>query len=192
MKTATNTGQLLEVTPETVHGWQQDNAVVLVDVREPFEHAQEWIEGDLLHPEGAFDAATLRDAVGAGARVCFYCRTGRRSAAIARQYGATGEAMCHMAGGIEAWKAAQLDVKRSATAPRFDVMQQTQMAMGTLVLTGVLLGWTVHPAFHGLAAFIGAGMVFAGASGSCGMAKLIARMPWNRSSGNCGASCSVS
>jgi hypothetical protein len=48
------------------------------------------------------------------------------------------------------------------------------------VLLGVVLGLSVHPAFFGLSAFVGAGLTFAGVSGFCGMARLLAIMPWNR------------
>jgi hypothetical protein len=48
------------------------------------------------------------------------------------------------------------------------------------VLLGVALGLWVSPAFFGLSAFVGAGLVFAGVSGWCGMAKMLAYMPWNR------------
>jgi hypothetical protein len=43
----------------------------------------------------------------------------------------------------------------------------------------VLFGFTASPAF-GLPAFVGVGLVFTGASGSCLMAKLLAVMPWNK------------
>jgi hypothetical protein len=49
-----------------------------------------------------------------------------------------------------------------------------------LVLTGVLLGFVAHPAFFGLSAFVGAGLTFAGATGFCGMARLLQAAPWNR------------
>ena len=45
---------------------------------------------------------------------------------------------------------------------------------------GVVLGTWVAPGFYGLSAFVGAGLIFAGISGWCGMAKLLAFMPWNR------------
>jgi hypothetical protein len=49
-----------------------------------------------------------------------------------------------------------------------------------LVLLGVALGATVHSAFFGLSAFVGAGLVFAGVTDWCGMGLLLAKMPWNR------------
>jgi rhodanese-related sulfurtransferase len=60
------------------------------------------------------------------------------------------------------------------------LMRQVQIAAGLLVLLGVVLAVTVAPAFIGLSAFVGAGLTFAGLSGWCGMAQLLALMPWNR------------
>ncbi len=51
---------------------------------------------------------------------------------------------------------------------------------GVATLIGVLLGWFVAPAWFGLSAFVGAGLMFAGISGWCGMATLLQAMPWNR------------
>ena len=58
--------------------------------------------------------------------------------------------------------------------------RQVRIAAGSLVLLGVLLGWLVHPAFIGLSAFVGAGLVFAGVTDTCGMGMMLARMPWNQ------------
>jgi hypothetical protein len=53
------------------------------------------------------------------------------------------------------------------------------------VLTGTVLGFLVHPAFFGLAAFVGVGLTFAGLTDWCGMAMLLARMPWNQRAATC-------
>lgn len=58
--------------------------------------------------------------------------------------------------------------------------RQVRIAAGSLVLLGAGLGWWVHPAFVALSAFVGAGLVFAGLTDTCGMGMLIARMPWNQ------------
>jgi hypothetical protein len=57
--------------------------------------------------------------------------------------------------------------------------RQVRIAAGSLVLTGIVLGWLVHPYLIGLSAFVGAGLVFAGVTDTCGMGMLLARMPWN-------------
>ena len=66
------------------------------------------------------------------------------------------------------------------TRQPIEIMRQVQITAGGLVFLGVILGVWVAPAFLGLSAFVGAGLMFAGISGWCGMAKLLALMPWNR------------
>ena len=84
-----------------------------------------------------------------------------------------------LAGGLDAWKKAGLPVKADTKQP-LELMRQVQMAAGGLILVGALLGTLAHPAFWGLSAFVGAGLFVAGATGFCGMARLLAVMPWNR------------
>jgi hypothetical protein len=55
-----------------------------------------------------------------------------------------------------------------------------RVAAGSLVLLGVILGWQVHPGFYGLSAFVGAGLLFAGVTDTCGMGILLSKMPWNQ------------
>jgi hypothetical protein len=57
------------------------------------------------------------------------------------------------------------------------------LGVATLVLLGIAGGVAIDPWFLALSAFTGAGMAFAGLTGTCAMAQLLARMPWNR----CGA-----
>ena len=82
-------------------------------------------------------------------------------------------------GGLDAWVKAGLPVATNADAP-MEIMRQVQIAAGSLVLIGVLLGFFVAPAWFGLAGFVGAGLTFAGLSGFCGMARLLMFAPWNR------------
>jgi len=59
-------------------------------------------------------------------------------------------------------------------------MRQLQIIAGSLVLLGVLLGALVAPGFYALPGFVGAGLLCAGATGHCGMTRVLAIMPWNR------------
>jgi len=59
-------------------------------------------------------------------------------------------------------------------------MRQVQITAGSLVVLGIVLAVLYSPWFMALSAFVGAGLVFAGVSGFCGMANLLAFMPWNR------------
>ena len=86
----------------------------------------------------------------------------------------------HLPGGIRAWKRAGLPVERAPGSGGLSIQRQVQIGAGSLVVLGVVLGATVTPWFFALAGFVGAGLVFAGASGTCGMAALLARLPHNR------------
>jgi hypothetical protein len=64
--------------------------------------------------------------------------------------------------------------------------RQVRILAGFLTFTGAALGFFVHPYFVGLSAFIGAGLMFAGITDTCGMGMMLAKMPWNQvASGSC-------
>jgi hypothetical protein len=90
-------------------------------------------------------------------------------------------------GGTLACEQAGLPIVRGRKA--ISLERQVRIAAGSLVVTGAVLGYLVHPAFIGLAAFIGAGLVFAGITDTCGMGMLLARMPWNRCDASAHACC---
>ncbi len=162
---------------------------VLVDVREADEHARERIAGSVLLPLSALSPQKIA-ALGAN-RVAIHCKSGRRGAdAVARCAGlaAAGITVVNVNGGIEAWKAAGLPTIVDTARPRISVMQQTQIVIGTCVFAGTALGFLLHPGFLAIPAFMGAGLVFAGTTGFCGMAVAIGKLPWNRvPTASCGA-----
>lgn len=151
---------------------------VLVDIRERDEFARRHIRDAISRPISDFEAAHLR--IDPARDVIFTCRTGMRTAANCARLEASvaGEAYV-LEGGVDGWAAAGLPVVEDRKAP-LEIMRQVQIVAGSLVLAGVILGFVAAPAFFGLAAFVGAGLTFAGVSGWCGMAKLLAVMPWNR------------
>lgn len=179
-----------DVPPEVVRQWVDSGEAVVVDVRELFEHAAESIEGSHHHVLSSFDPQRVHDEHGTR-RVVFACRTGRRSRdAACKYYAVAGEAL-HLAGGVEAWKAEGLEVARSAHAPRLDVMRQVQLIAGSMVVLGVVLGVVVSEWFLIVSGFVGAGLMFAGATGWCGMAILLGKMPWNHVGSACGTNSCV-
>jgi len=152
---------------------------VLVDIREADEHAREHIPGARHHALSRIDNNT---PVRAGDDVLvFHCRSGARTRGNAARLAAAAPA-CEtyiLEGGIDAWKQAGLPVKLDRSRP-IDIMRQVQIAAGSLILLGAALGFLLTPVFYGLSAFVGAGLLFAGTTGFCGMARLLALMPWNR------------
>lgn len=99
-----------DMTPQQVQSALHQGRVVLVDVREPAEHAAERIEGSMLHPLSRFDPAALPAGDG---QVVLYCGVGRRSiAARAKCLAAGVNFTAHLEGGLAAWKAAGLPTVR--------------------------------------------------------------------------------
>lgn len=163
------------VDAATLKRWIDAGEAVVVDVREPDEHAREHIPGARLEPLSRFDPARAR---GNGHKVVLHCKSGRRSAEALARLG-PGAGAFHLQGGLEAWKQAGLPVEANPRAP-ISIMRQVQITAGTFVLAGTALGVFVSPWFLIVPAFFGAGLAFAGASGTCGMAALLWYMPWNR------------
>ena len=112
--------------------------------------------------------------------IVFMCRSGMRTGGHAQKLAAChpGDAFL-LEGGLEAWRKENLPVEEDRSQP-LEIMRQVQIAAGSLVLIGVLLGLVVAPGWFALAGFVGAGLVFAGTTGWCGMAHLLSAMPWNR------------
>ncbi|CAH0294571.1 rhodanese family protein [Roseomonas sp. CECT 9278] len=152
---------------------------LLVDVREADERARSHVPGTAHLPLSRLDDA--RRPGPPGGAVIFHCATGARTAQHAARLAAhAGDGGAFIvAGGIDALRRAGVAVADNRSAP-LPLMRQVQIAAGSLVLAGVLLGTLVAPAFYGLAGFVGAGLVFAGTTGFCGMANILAAMPWNR------------
>jgi rhodanese-related sulfurtransferase len=172
------TANLHKLSPQQVHERLDAGRAVLVDIREPDEYARSHIRGAQSHPLSAWENAHL--SIDPDADVIFTCRSGMRTAGACDRLAArvSGDAFV-LDGGLNAWVKAGLPVVANAKAP-LEIMRQVQIAAGSLVLIGVLLGLAVTPAWFGLSAFVGAGLTFAGVTGFCGMARLLMLMPWNR------------
>lgn len=169
---------LTKLEPKTAADRLKSGHSVLIDIREPDEYAREHIPGAISLPVSTLDEADL--TLEAGKQAIFHCKSGMRTdsncARLAEHV--DGEAFM-LDGGLDAWRSLGLPTAKDTKAP-LEINRQVQITAGSLVLLGVILGWFVHPAAFGLPAFVGAGLMFAGISGWCGMASLLAVMPWNR------------
>lgn len=154
----------------------------IVDVRTKREFAAAHIAGARNLPLGSPELARFALEHGRDEGPVFVvCHSGARSHRSCATLAEAGLDVVSMAGGVEAWQRAGFPVERRAGARAvMPIERQVRIAAGSLVLTGCVLGWQAHPGFFGLAAFVGAGLVFAGLSGFCGMGVLLAQMPWNR------------
>lgn len=176
--TKTLSDRLQTINAATLKQWMDQDRVTLVDVREPSEFAGEHIPGALLMPLSKFDPSLVKSEP--GQTLVLHCQTGNRSAEAAQKLFLAGfEEVIHLGGGITEWKQAGYPTKVNKNAP-ISIMRQVQIIAGTLILTGTLLGAFVSPWFLLLSGFVGAGLTFAGLSGTCAMAMLLAKLPYNQ------------
>jgi rhodanese-related sulfurtransferase len=170
------------ISPRELQQKQQAGEPIdLIDVRTPAEFREVHIEGSRLAPLDRLDpAAFLAGRNGSAGRPLYLiCRSGNRARQAGEKLSAAGLAdVACVEGGVKAWEEAGLPVRRGKKT--ISLERQVRITAGLLVLIGAVLGFFVHPYFIALSAFVGAGLVYAGITDTCGMAMLLARMPWNQ------------
>lgn len=150
---------------------------VIVDVRSPEEFAYGHVEGSMNIPLDTVlrHAETLQSYD----RVFLYCQSGNRSSkACATLQGAQIANSVSIDGGVNAMRSAGFTVVR--TKKGIPLQQQVLLGAGSIVLLGIALSFLVHPWFQLLSAGAGLGLTYAGLTGNCMLAKVLAVMPWNR------------
>ena len=153
----------------------------VLDVRTPAEFSAEHVPAahniplDELNPEQLAEGGQLSKLE----PVYLLCQAGGRATKAAEKLTQAGFASAIVVeGGTKAWIEAGLPVDRG-TSKVISLERQVRIGAGSLVVLGVLLAIFVHPYFIALPAFVGTGLVFAGATDWCGMGLLLAKAPWN-------------
>jgi rhodanese-related sulfurtransferase len=169
---------------------RKDKKIELIDVRTPVEFREVHVEIARNIPLDQLDVATLVQAHNGSADepLYFICRAGSRGQQACEKFLKAGfPNAVNVEGGTMACVEAGLPIVRGKKAVSLE--RQVRIAAGSLVLLGALLGWFVNPVFIGLSIFVGAGLVFAGITDTCGMGMILARMPWNKCSQNAQSCC---
>lgn len=178
------------VDAKTLKCWMESGEAVVVDVREPAEHAAEKIQGTTLLPLTLLNKALLPEIN--GKKLVIHCHSGKRGANACTQLLAEDPDMevYNLEGGITAWGAAGQPIISSGNF-FLPLDQQVHLVIGLGVLTASLLAYFVNPLFFLLTGLFGTGLVFAGLTGFCGLAIVMAKMPWNRQLARGMTSCKV-
>jgi rhodanese-related sulfurtransferase len=173
-----NVGMPVKTTdPITLRHWLDQGRAMLVDVREPAEYRALHIPEAYPIPLGQIEAARLPASPGA---VVVHCLKGGRGAMACEKLLRQNPQLdvYNLAGGIDAWAAAGLPV-RTGVNFALPLDRQVQLAVGCSLLAASVLTFFVHPLFVLVTAALGAGLTIAGLTGFCGLAKVLARAPWN-------------
>jgi rhodanese-related sulfurtransferase len=157
-----------------------EEGAILIDIREADERARERIPGARHIALSQLDEADI--GAYRGQTVIFHCRSGARTRSngtrLATKAGDTCEGY-FVDGGLDAWRNAGLRTVVDRRQP-IELQRQVQIGAGGLALVGTLLGLAASPWFLAVPLFVGAGLLLAGFTGFCGMARLLQRAPWNR------------
>ena len=153
----------------------------VIDVRTPVEFREVHATGVRNVPLDSLDPHVVMKERNGTANDSLYviCRTGSRASKACQQFIDAGYTnVVNVEGGTQAWDEAGLPVVRGKKT--ISLERQVRIAAGFLVLLGAVLGLFVNPYFIGLSAFVGAGLMFAGITDTCGMGMMLAKMPWNQ------------
>lgn len=166
---------------EAVLRSEEGGAVSIIDVRTGMEVEGEYVVGARHVP---LDQLTshVDEVLATPAPRLLLCRTGSRAAmarASLEKLGVSGLSVIE--GGIEAFRTSGGSTVKGKGGVSLE--RQVRIVAGAIVLVASLCALLVHPAFAGIAVFVGAGQVFAGITDWCGMGLLLAKAPWNRSTG---------
>lgn len=162
----------------TAKQWLDSGEAILIDVREPAEHAAQKIAGAMLRPVGAICCDAIPKT---NKKIIIHCQKGIRGDNACRKLLAENSNLdvYNLEGGIETWEQAGFSLKSTAK-PILPLDRQVQLTIGLSVLTFSLLGYFAHPIFTFGAALFGAGLINSGLTGWCGLARLMMKMPWNQ------------
>lgn len=168
-----------KISPQDAQRLLTDGAV-LIDIRAANEYARKHIPGAQCVPVDVLTQQHIEE----GKTVIFTCMSGMRTQSNQNKLAQASQSCTEtyiLEGGLTAWEKAGLNIVKDSSQP-IEIMRQVQIVAGSLILIGVLLGFYVNSGFFWLSGFVGAGLLFAGVTGTCAMARMLAIMPWNNRS----------
>ncbi|MFD5116374.1 rhodanese-like domain-containing protein [Streptomyces sp. NPDC058220] len=169
----------IALAPEQAHARLAE--LTVIDVRTPGEYASGHLPGahniPLDHLDRALDA--IKIAAGRG-DLLLVCASGVRSAQACRRLAEHGIPAAGLTGGTDNWIQLGHDIHRPAGARAAWAMErQVRLTAGALVLTGLIAGQR-RPAARWLSAGVAGGLVFSALTDTCGMARVLAKLPHNQ------------
>ncbi len=167
------------IDANTLKHWMEAGEAVVVDVREPAEHAAENIPGAKLIPLATINKSILPEY--SGKKLVIHCRSGKRSTNACEKLLTEDPNLeiYNLEGGISAWGALGNELKISGKL-FIPLDRQVQLTIGILLILCSILGYMITPLLFILTGLIGIGLTIAGITGFCGLSKVVAKMPWNQ------------
>ena len=168
------------ITVEQLADNCRSSPLEVIDVRTPVELREAHpkmarnVPLEALEPQAVMNGRAKQDRP-----LSVICEAGGRGATACQKFQQAGcTNVVNVEGGTQAWIDAGFPVVRGQKAMSLE--RQVRVTAGFLVLLGAVLGYFWNINFIGLSAFVGAGLMFAGITDTCGMGMILAKMPWNQ------------
>lgn len=159
---------------------------LVVDVRTPAEFHSTHLDPSVLLPLDQI--GRRRGELPRDRELVLVCRTGARARLAAEELSDLRARV--LEGGLTAWQEAGHPVVVGRA--HLSLERQVRVAAGALACAGGVLAVTVSRWFGLVPAFVGAGLVYAGVTDRCGMAMMLAKLPYNRRGGDAdGGTCAA-
>ena len=163
----------------TLKNWLADNQVLLIDVREPAEYEANNIKGSQLISLANVSLKNLPEI--GNKKLVLHCQAGKRSFNACQKLISENEDLeiYNLEGGRSAWIQQGYNFQSSKKF-FLPIDRQVQVIIGSATLLATIAGYFISSKFFIIPMVLGAGLIFAGLSGYCGLAILVAKMPWNK------------
>ena len=176
------------ISPQEAKQLTEEGNGSYIDVRTVGEALVEQLPGSVFLPFDLVSRARLEHLGLAEKTPILVCRSGNRAKQAAESLSREMNNITVLDGGIQSWKKAGLPVEGGRKVVPLE--RQVLIAAGSMMLLFTLLGLFFSPYFFALTLFMACGLIFAGATGACGMARLLILMPWNKAP-MCNSGCNV-
>jgi len=172
-------GVVKNITVKELHEkMNSDDQLCVIDVRTPSEVSGCRVEG--VRNISMDTIANYVDELKLKREIYLICNSGTRSAMVCKELASHGMSnLINVSGGIQAWKKGGLPFVKGKGV-RVSIMRQVLIVAGALIVGGVVASQQVNFHYIWLPGFVGVGLLYAGISGNCFMAKLLSLMPWNK------------
>ncbi|NBX52419.1 MAG: DUF2892 domain-containing protein [Proteobacteria bacterium] len=163
----------------TLKKWLDNDEALLIDVREAGEYKNINIPKSYLLPLGNISIDKIPPY--SNKKLVIHCHSGKRSLMACQKLlnENSNLEIYNLEGGICAWQNSGCHCN-CATKFFLPLDRQIQVSIGFFVLLGAILGFFIDKNFIFLSAFFGAGLIYAGLTGTCYFGTLLSKMPHNK------------
>ncbi|WP_438969803.1 rhodanese-like domain-containing protein [Methylophaga sp.] len=161
----------------------ENEKLCLVDVRTPAEVRQDALDSIIAIPVDQLTPDMVTEKIEQNQsdtkQIYLICQSGKRAYIAAEKLsGKVGQELIVVEGGMNAIRASQGDPIKTRSVMSLE--RQVRLAAGSIVLTGVLLGYLFNTNWFLLSGFVGAGLIYAAITDNCAMGIIMSKAPWNR------------